>query len=150
MQRRIDYYKTNPDLFAALAGTHELTGTIEPRLKALIDLRVSQMNGCAYCIDLHSTQARAVGEDQQRLDCLPTWRECLFFDARERAALAWAEAITNIATTGAPDALFASLQAEFSAEQIVDLTAIIALMNAWNRIAISFRQAPGRRRARAA
>ena len=78
--------------------------TIDPRLQALVELRVSQINGCAYCVDLHSTQARAHGETQQRLDCLPVWWECDLFDEAEQAAFRWAEALTNISQTHAPDA----------------------------------------------
>jgi AhpD family alkylhydroperoxidase len=119
--------------------------SIGRKLRALIELRVSQINGCAYCVDLHTTEARANGETQQRLDCLPVWRECSFFAESERAALAWAEAVTHVSSTGAPDDLYDALKAHFSDQQIVDLTIIIAQMNAWNRIAVGFRHLPEHR-----
>lgn len=118
---------------------------IDSKLRALLELRVSQINGCAYCVDMHSTQARSHGETQQRLDCVAVWWECDFFDAAERAALAWAEALTKISETHAPDAVYDALAPHFSPEQIVDLTFIIATMNAWNRIAVGHRTRPSRR-----
>jgi AhpD family alkylhydroperoxidase len=108
-------------------------------------LRTSQINGCSYCVDLHSREARAAGEGQQRLDCLPVWRETELYDERERAALAWAESVTLVSQTGVPDDVFEELQRHFSEKEIVDLTFIVASMNAWNRMAISFRQGPVRR-----
>ena len=116
--------------------------SIDDRLRALIELRVSQINGCAYCVDLHTTEARKAGETTQRLDCLTVWREVSFFDKAEKAALAWAEAVTTVAETGAPTALYEALCASFSEQQVVDLTLIIAQMNAWNRLAISFAHLP--------
>jgi AhpD family alkylhydroperoxidase len=105
MARRIAYHQVAPDALKSLAATRpyiESSG-IEPRLRALVELRVSQVNGCAYCVDLHSREARRAGEAQQRLDCLPVWRETPFFDDRERAALAWAESVTLVPQTGVPD-----------------------------------------------
>lgn len=110
-----------------------------------MELRVSQINGCVFCVDLHSEQARAEGESQQRLDCLPVWRECQFFDDSERAAFNWAESVTLLPNTNAPDDLYDNLKKHFSEEQIVDLTFIISLMNAWNRLAVSFRHLPDAR-----
>ena len=106
---------------------------------------MSQINGCVFCVDLHAEQARAAGETQQRLDCLAVWRECEFFAKDERAALAWAEAVTLLAETNAPDDLYQSLTEHFSEQQIVDLTFIVSLMNAWNRMAVSFRHLPDAR-----
>ena len=105
---RIPYSKVAPEGLKSLAATRAYIGLsgIDRRLRALVELRVSQINGCAYCVDLHSQQARHAGETQQRLDCLPVWRETTFFDDRERAALAWAESVTLVAETRVPDDVF--------------------------------------------
>jgi AhpD family alkylhydroperoxidase len=148
MTRRIAYYQVAPDAVKALSVTRpyiESSG-IEPRLRALVELRVSQINGCAYCVDMHSREARQAGETQQRLDCLPVWRETSFFDDRERAALAWAESVTLVSQTGVPDSVYDEAQKHFSEKGLVDLTLIVAVMNAWNRMAISFRHGPVARR----
>lgn len=144
MSRRIAYVKIAPDAFKALSATRPYieSSTIDARLRALVELRVSQINGCAYCVDLHSREARQAGEGQQRLDCLPVWRETPFFDDRERAALAWAESVTLVSQTGVPDAVFEEARKHFAEKELVDLTLIVAVMNAWNRMAISFRQGP--------
>jgi len=144
MPRRIAYYQVAPDAVKALSATRPYidSSTIDARLRALIELRVSQINGCAYCVDLHSREARQAGETQQRLDCLPVWRETPFFDDRERAALAWAESVTLVAQTGVPDTVYEEARNRLSEKELVDLTLIVAVMNAWNRIAISFRQSP--------
>ncbi len=111
-----------------------------------MELRVSQINGCAYSVDLHANQARTAGETQQRLDCLAVWWECDFFDAAECAAFRWAEALTHVSQTHAPDEVYAALAEHYSDVRIVDLTLIISTMNAWNRIAIGHRTHPVRRR----
>ncbi len=148
MSKRIAYAQVAPDVFKALSAARpyiESSG-IDPRLRALVELRVSQINGCAYCVDLHSREARRAGEGQQRLDLLPVWRETPFFDDRERAALAWAESVTLVAQTGVPDPVYEEALRQFSEKELVDLTLVVASMNAWNRMAISFRQAiPSRR-----
>src|SRR6476646_8575347 len=102
MTRRIDYVRVAPDGIKALSATgpYIASSGLNPRVRALVELRVSQINGCAYCVDLHSREARKAEEVQQRLDCLPVWRETTFFDDRERAALAWAESVTLISQTG--------------------------------------------------
>lgn len=150
MVQRIDYYQVAPDAVKSLATTRPYFATcaIDARLKALVELRVSQINGCAYCVDLHSREARHAGEDQQRLDCLPVWKETSFFDERERAALAWSEAMTMVTETGVPDAVFELARTQFTEKELVDLTFIVAVMNAWNRVAISFRQGPAARPSR--
>lgn len=142
MFERLDYVSVNGPAIASMAKAKSHITSIDEKLHALVELRVSQINGCVYCVDLHSTQARAAGETQQRLDCLPVWQECPFFDKSERAAFAWAEAVTLISEDGAPQDLFDDLKICFSDEQIVDLTLIIAQMNAWNRLAISFGHVP--------
>lgn len=140
--QRLDYYQIAPEPITKLAavGQYLDTGSIDPSLRLLIEIRVSQINGCAYCVDLHTRQARKRGEIQQRLDTLPVWHESPFFSERERAALAWAESVTLVSETGVPDAVFKTLEEQFTEKEIVDLTIIVSLMNAWNRIAVSFRK----------
>jgi AhpD family alkylhydroperoxidase len=149
MSRRIAYYQVAPEGIKALQGIDPYfkSSNIEPRLRALVELRTSQINGCAYCVDMHSRQAREHGETQQRLDCLPVWRETSFYDDRERAALAWAESVTNVSHTGTPDDVYEEVKKQFSEKDLVDLTLVISVMNAWNRIAIGFRQGPAKRSA---
>ena len=107
-------------------------------MKAVVELRVSQINGCAYCLSLHTQEARALGEKQQRLDTLSAWRETTFFTEREQAALAWAESLTNISHGPVPDDIYANVARHFQGKELVDLTLVIVNMNAWNRIAIGF------------
>ena len=145
MIERLDYVSINGPAIASMAKAKRDISTIEPKLRAVIELRVSQINGCAYCVDLHTREARTAGETSQRLDCLTVWREVPFFTDAEKAALAWAEAVTSIAENGAPAPLYNSLNDHFSDEEIVDLTLIIAQMNAWNRLAISFGHLPDAR-----
>jgi len=144
MKSRVAYQRVAPDALKSVGAITQYLDTcsIDHKLRALIDLRVSQMNGCAYCCDMHSNQARAAGERQQRLDCLPAWRETTFYDDRERAALAWAESVTKVAETGIPDEPFEELKKHFSEKEIVDLTIIVAMINTWNRISIAFRNSP--------
>jgi len=145
MTARANYYKLNRAAIDGLSDVGKLLASINPRLRALVELRVSQINGCAFCLDRHSVEAREAGETQQRLDCLIAWRESRMFDDAERAAPEWAEALTNISDTHAPEAAYDGLIAHFSESQIVDLTLIIAMMNMWNRIAISHRTQPPKR-----
>ena len=120
---------------------------VDKALFELIKIRASQINGCAYCIDMHSIDARAAGETEQRLYALDAWRETPFFDERERAGLAWIEAVTLVAQTHVPDSAFEEAKKHFSDQEIVDLTYLAATINAWNRLAISLRAMPGRYRA---
>lgn len=147
MSHRIAYHQIAPDALKALSATRPYieSCSIEPRLRALVELRASQINGCAYCVDLHSREARSAGETQQRLDCLPVWRETSFFSDRERAALAWAESVTRVSETGVPDSVYEAVRKHFSEKDLVDLTLIVSVINAWNRIAISFRKGPAAR-----
>ncbi|WP_432450565.1 carboxymuconolactone decarboxylase family protein [Aliiroseovarius marinus] len=142
MIKRLDYTSINGQAIARMAQAKDCMSSIDAKLRALIELRVSQINGCAYCVDLHTTEARRAGETQQRLDCLTVWREVAFFDTGEKAALAWAETITLIAGTHTTSPEYDALSAHYSDRQIVDLTLIIAQMNAWNRLAISFEHLP--------
>jgi AhpD family alkylhydroperoxidase len=142
--KRINYAQVAPEAHKALRAmrAYSEASALGPRLRALVELRVSQINGCAYCVDQHSREARQAGEAQQRLDCLPVWRETPLFDDRERAALAWAESVTLVSQTGVPDAVFEETQRHFSEKDLVDLTFVIAAMNALNRVAVSFRKGP--------
>ena len=142
MIQRLNYLQINDKAVNELLAVNRQIASIDKKLRAMVELRVSQINGCVYCVDLHADQARQAGETQQRLDCLVVWRESPFFDESEKAALAWAEALTAIAETLAPDDLYEDLKEHFSEEQIVDLSLIISLMNAWNRLAVGFRQLP--------
>ncbi|OMH29177.1 carboxymuconolactone decarboxylase family protein [Motiliproteus sp. MSK22-1] len=144
MIARLDYGKINATAIKEFAALKKQTVAIDKKLRALVELRVSQINGCVYCLDLHARDARALGEEQQRLDCIAAWHEYPFFDDREKAALAWAEAVTNISQTYAPDEAYERVRQYFNDEELVDLTLIITFMNAWNRLAISFRQLPDR------
>ena len=116
---------------------------LEGSLLELVKMRSSQINGCAYCLDMHSKDARAAGETEQRLYVLPAWREAPFYTDRERAALAWTEALTLVAETHAPDAVYQQVRQQFNEKELMDLTLAITTINAWNRIAIGFRVAVG-------
>ena len=144
MEPRLDLYKTSPDAIKAMlafsAATEKLG--LEKSLLELVKLRASQINGCAFCVDMHSADARKNGETERRLYALPAWRETPFFTPRERAALDWTEAVTQISTRGAPEELYAALGAEFTPKEQMDLTLAISMINCWNRLAISFHMAP--------
>ncbi len=141
---RIDYYKNKPEFILKLRGiTQELEQfSLEPKLRALVESRVSQINGCVYCTDLHLREARALGETTQRLDTLAVWQESPFFDEREKAALAWAEALTLVPETHAGDPDYRRLLEHFSETEIVELSIAISLSNFWNRMAVGFRKMP--------
>ena len=142
MISRLNYLEINSRAINALAAINKHVSSIDEKLRALVELRVSQINGCVYCLDTHAEQARAHGETQQRLDCLAAWHEYPFFDEAERAALAWADAVTHLPDTHAPDDIYENLSKHFSEREVVDLTLIISLMNSWNRLAVSFRHLP--------
>ncbi len=119
------------------------TSTLEPELIELVKMRASQINGCAYCLDMHSKDARARGESEQRLHVLAGWREAPFYSDRERAALGWCESLTLLANTGAPDDAYATVRELFSDEEIAALTCAIVAINGWNRLAVGLRAAVG-------
>jgi AhpD family alkylhydroperoxidase len=122
------------------AATKQLDSAgIEPRLRELIRIRASQLNGCAYCIDMHSKDARAIGETEQRVYALPAWRETGFYTSRERAALAFTESVTQLASTHVPDSDYAAVAAEFSPAEIGALISLLVAINSWNRIGVSAR-----------
>lgn len=147
----MNYRAAAPDTVAALfqVGKHLEKAFPDHLLKALVELRTSQINGCAYCVDMHSQQARDLGETQQRLDCLIVWQEVSFFTPRERAALALAEAVTLVSVDHVPDAVYAEAKEHFTERELVDLVMIIGLMNTWNRISITFRASPEPRKPKA-
>src|SRR5580765_3978209 len=149
MEARLEYRKFSQDaLQAMLALEKYIAGCgLDHRFVHLLKLRASQINGCAYCIDMHSLDARAAGEPEQRLYALDAWRETPFYDDRERAGLAWIEAVTLVAQTHVPDSVYEEARRHFSEQEIVDLTYLAATINAWNRLAVSLRAVPGRYRA---
>ena len=116
---------------------------LNPALLELVKTRVSQNNGCSYCLDMHTKDARAAGETEQRLYLLSAWREAPFYSARERAALAWAEAVTLLAEQGVSDAEYAEVRSQFDEKTLVDLTLAIVAINGWNRLAVPFRSETG-------
>lgn len=145
MEARMDYAKAAPGAMKAMSGldTYLARCGLEASLRELVKLRASQINGCAYCVDMHSLDARAGGETEQRLYALPVWHETPFFSERERAALLWTEKLTLLAVDHVPDAVFAEVREHFSDEELANLTLVIATINAWNRFGVSFRDVPG-------
>jgi len=137
----MNYYQAAPETIKALRAveTQILASGLEKSLIELVKTRASQINGCAYCIYVHTSDARKQGETEERLYLLNAWRESSLYTDRERAALAWTEALTLIAETHAPDDLYEDVRAQFSESETVNLTTLIGTINAWNRIAISFR-----------
>jgi AhpD family alkylhydroperoxidase len=122
------------------AATKELdNANIDPKLRELIRVRASQLNGCAYCIDMHTKDARAIGETEQRLYALPAWRETPFFSSRERAALAFTETVTLLADTHVPDQAYADVAKEYSEQEVAALVSLIVMINAWNAVGVSTR-----------
>ena len=145
MEPRIDYLKTARGAYHAMLGIeHYLQQCgLEESLQNLIKLRVSQMNGCAYCIDMHLKDLRAGGESEQRLYGLDAWEESPYYTDRERAALAWAESVTNIQDGHVPDAVFEHVRKSFTDQELADLTLAVTAINSWNRLSIAARTTPG-------
>lgn len=146
MRTRIDYAKVAPGALRAMISLEEYVRReteLEAELIELVKLRASQINGCAYCIDMHTKDARALGMSEQRLYLLSAWREAPFYSERERAAMAWTEALTLISTSGASDELYREARESFSEKELVDLTMVVNAINGWNRLAISFRPEVG-------
>lgn len=146
MQPRISGAKVSPGGYHALLGLENYIqqSGLETSLLHLIRLRASQINSCAYCLDMHWKDLRAIGESEQRLYGLDAWRESPYYTERERAALAWTEAVTRVADTHVPDAVYEEVRSHFSEKELTDLTLAIAAINAWNRLAISLRAEPGK------
>jgi AhpD family alkylhydroperoxidase len=141
---RIDYYKASPEAMKALIALEVAVGKLglEKSLIELIKLRASQINGCAFCVDMHASDMRKAGETDRRINGVVVWRETPFFSERERAVLAWTEALTQLSTTHAPDADYAPLAALFTPKEQVDITLAICTINAWNRFGVGFRKQP--------
>ncbi len=144
MQQRLDFYRANPNAIKALLGLEERVekSGIDKPLAELVRLRASQINGCAYCVDMHVSDARKGGETERRLATVVVWRETPFFTERERAALEWTEALTLVSHEHVPDAVWEAVKPHFSDAEIVDLTLLINAINSWNRLAIAFRKMP--------
>jgi AhpD family alkylhydroperoxidase len=145
VSQRIEYDKVAPGAFRAMLGLEKYlhTSGLEASLLHLIKMRASQINGCAYCLDMHSKDARAGGETEQRLYLLNAWREAPFYTERERAAFEWTEALTLISENHVPDEIYNHVREHFSEQELVDLSLAVVTINAWNRLAISFRSEPG-------
>ena len=144
MQPRIDFYTASPEALKAMLALETAVSRLplEKSLIELVKLRASQINGCAFCVDMHTSDAIKGGETTRRLFGVSVWRETPFFTSRERAALAWTESLTLISQTHAPDEDYALVSAEFDAKEMVDLTVAITTINAWNRLAVGFRKMP--------
>lgn len=145
MKERIDYKTAAPGAFKAMLELESYVrgSGLEHSLLELVKTRVSQINGCAYCLDMHTKDARAAGETEQRLYVLPAWREAPFYSERERAALAWTESVTQISTSAVADELYAEVRRYFDEKALVDLTLAIIAINGWNRLAVPFRTETG-------
>jgi AhpD family alkylhydroperoxidase len=145
MKARLDFRKASPQGDKAMMGLHMFVRNcgLEHSLLELVKLRASQINGCAHCIDMHSKELRADGESEQRLYLLSAWRESPFYSERERAALAWTEAVTLVAESEVPDTVYEQARAQFSEEELVNLTLALVAINGANRLNIAFRTVPG-------
>jgi AhpD family alkylhydroperoxidase len=145
MQPRLNYMQAGAGVYHAMLGLEKYLKEcgLEESLLHLIKMRASQINGCAYCLDMHWKDARANGETEQRLYSLDAWRECPYYTDRERAALAWTDAVTLIADGHVPDEVFEEVRPHFSEKELCDLTLVVASINAWNRLAIAGRSVPG-------
>jgi AhpD family alkylhydroperoxidase len=142
MEPRLDFYTSGPDAMKAMAGLEEQIARsgLERPLVELVRLRASQINGCAYCVDLHVVDARKAGEGERRLATVAVWRETPFFNARERAAREWTESLTRVADTRVPDEVWKRVEPHFTPVELVDLTLLVGTINVWNRFAIAFRK----------
>jgi AhpD family alkylhydroperoxidase len=145
MEQRLNYIEVGQGAAGAMYGLEMYLAKcgLEPSLLHLLKFRVSQLNGCAYCLDMHSKDLRAGGESEQRLYLLDAWRESPFYAERERAALAWAEAVTRVTEGHVPDEVYRQARAQFSEEELVNLTLAVVTINGWNRLNIAFRTATG-------
>ncbi len=144
MQTRFDFYTADPAIMKALLGVENqiAKGSLDILLKELVRLRASQINGCAFCLDMHVTDAVKAGESSRRLATVAAWRETPFFSDRERAALEWTEALTLVSHDHVPDAVWEAVRPHFTDAELMELTAVITSINSWNRFAIAFRKMP--------
>jgi AhpD family alkylhydroperoxidase len=145
MHPRLHYAEQAPGIYEAMDALDRYLAqsSLDQRLLHLARLRASQLNGCAYCIDMHWKDLRALGESEQRLASLDAWRECPYYSERERAALDWAEAVTRVADGHVPDATFEAASRQLGERELCDLTLAVAAINAWNRLSIAARLVPG-------
>jgi AhpD family alkylhydroperoxidase len=145
MNQRINLLEKGQKVIKALGGlsVYLAKSSLEPQLINLIDFRVSQINGCAYCLDMHSKDLRAAGETEQRLYTIAAWRDAPFYSERERAALAWAEAVTKLKDGNVSDEVYEEVRRQFSEEELIDLTVAVTTINTYNRINIAFRTPAG-------
>ena len=145
MQARLDPRKAAPEAMKAMSNLHAYVGKcgLDHKLLELVKLRASQINGCAWCMDMHTKELRLTGEAEQRLYLLSAWHECPFYSERERAALAWTEALTLLTEGNVPDDVFARARTHFSEEELVNLTLALVAINGANRLNIAFRTVPG-------
>lgn len=145
MEERIHFAKVSPGAYHAMLGLEKYLHEcgLEEKLIHLIKLRASQINGCAYCLDMHWKDLRAIGEPEQRLYSLDAWEECPYYSERERAALAWTEAVTLVGEGHVPDAVYERVRGHFTERELADLTLAVATINAWNRLSIAGRTTPG-------
>lgn len=145
MQPRLDFTKVAPDVYKAMSALQACVSQsgLEASLLELVKTRASQINNCAYCLDMHTKDARAQGETEQRLYTLSAWRETPFFTERERAALAWTEALTSVAQTHVPDEVYEAVRKHFTEKELADLALAIIAINGWNRLSVAFRNVPG-------
>jgi AhpD family alkylhydroperoxidase len=145
MEARIDLMQVNPGVIKAMLGLERQVrqGGLDHRLVDLVRMRASQLNGCAYCLDMHSKDARATGETEQRLYGLDAWRETPYYSARERAALEWTEAVTLVSETRVPDDVYERVREQFSEDELVHLSLAIVAINGWNRLNVAMRTVPG-------
>jgi len=145
MQPRLDYKKVAPEALEAMYAVERYARNsgLDPKLLELVRLSASQINGCAYCVDMHTKDARAQGEAEQRLYAVAVWKEAPFFNSRERTALAWTEAVTLVSRDHVPDPIYEMARREFSEKELIDLTMAVIAINGWNRLAVSFRAVAG-------
>ncbi len=145
MKTRLNYSSVAPEIYAAMDAADQYLSRcgLEPGLLNLIRLRASQINGCAYCLDMHWKDLRASGDTEQRLSSLEVWRECPYYTERERAALAWTEAVTLVTNGHVPDTVHDEVRPHFSEKELSNLTLAVAAINAWNRLSIAGRLIPG-------
>lgn len=142
---RLDWYKTLPEGYKAMLGLQQVVdkSSIDHKLLELIKIRASQINGCAHCLEIHTKDALALGENDQRIYLLSAWCDAPSYSERERAALAWCESLTNLSQTSAPDEVYLEVEKLFTSTEIVELTLAIVAINSWNRLAVGFRSEVG-------
>ncbi|MHB8405695.1 MAG: carboxymuconolactone decarboxylase family protein [Gammaproteobacteria bacterium] len=144
MQKRLDYRKAAPEVLAAMRALQEglSASELDPKLLELVKIRASQINGCAFCLDMHTRDARKLGEEEQRIYQLDAWRDSAVYTQRERAALAWTEAVTRISPESVDDGLYSQAREQFGERELVFLTLAVVAINGWNRLNIAFRTPP--------